>query len=80
MTLFIREVDDVSGGRTPIVLESTRYHIPIVRYFEDSGYLLMIMNPHISYRAKSSNLHKLKSDVIDAHHLCKLYYKEDIVP
>lgn len=35
MTLFIREVDDVSGGRTPIVLVSTRYHIPIVRYFED---------------------------------------------
>ena len=78
---FIREVEDVSGGRPPIVLESTgHYHTPIVQYFEDRGYLLIIVNPLISYRAKSSSLRKVKTDVIDAHHLCELYYKEDLEP
>ncbi|MFJ8260314.1 IS110 family transposase [Peribacillus asahii] len=78
---FIREIEDVSGGRPPIVLESTgHYHTPIVQYFEDRGYLLIIVNPLISYRAKSSSLRKVKTDAIDAHHLCELYYKEDLEP
>ena len=78
---FIREVEDVSGGRPPIVLESTgHYHTPVVQYFEDRGYLLIIVNPLISYRAKSSSLRKVKTDIIDARHLCELYYKEDLEP
>ena len=78
---FIKEVEDVSGGRPPIVLESTgHYHTPVVQYFEDKGYLLIIVNPLISYRAKSSSLRKVKTDVIDARHLCELYYKEDLEP
>ncbi|MED3575637.1 IS110 family transposase [Cytobacillus praedii] len=78
---FIKEVEDVSGGRPPIVLESTgHYHTPVVQYFEDRGYLLIIVNPLISYRAKSSSLRKVKTDIIDAHHLCELYYKEDLEP
>jgi transposase len=65
---FIKEVEDITGGHPPIVLESTgHYHTPIVQYFEDRGYLLIIMNPLISYRAKSSSLRKVKTDIIDAH-------------
>lgn len=78
---FIREVENVSGERPPIVLESTgHYHTPVVQYFEDRGYLLIIVNPLISYRAKSSSLRKVKTDDIDARHLCELYYKEDLEP
>jgi transposase len=78
---FIKELEDVSGGRPPLVLESTgHYHTPIVQYFEDRGYLLIFVNPLISYRAKSSSLRKVKTDLIDAHHLCELYYKEDLEP
>ncbi|MFE4810620.1 IS110 family transposase [Peribacillus simplex] len=78
---FIREVENVSGERPPLVLESTgHYHTPVVQYFEDRGYLLIIVNPLISYRAKSSSLRKVKTDVIDARHLCGLYYKEDLEP
>lgn len=63
------------------MLESTEYyHTSIVQYFEDRGYLLIIVNPLISYRAKSSSLRKVKTDVIDAHHLCELYYKEYLEP
>ena len=78
---FIREVEDITGERPPIVLESTgHYHTPVVQYFEDRGYLLIIVNPLISYRAKSSSLRKVKTDIIDARHLCELYYKEDLEP
>ena len=62
-------------------MESTgHYHTPVVQYFEDRGYLLIIVNPLISYRAKSSSLRKVKTDIIDAHHLCELYYKEELEP
>ena len=79
--VFIREVEEVTGSKPPIVLESTgHYHMPVVQYFEKRGYLLIIVNPLISYKAKSSSLRKVKTDIIDAHHLCELYYKEDLEP
>ncbi len=78
---FLREIEDKTGGKPPIVLESTgHYHTPVVQYFEERGYLLIIINPLISYRAKSSNLRKVKTDLIDAYHLCELYYKEELEP
>ena len=78
---FIKEVEEVSGSKPPLVLESTgHYHTPVVQYFEKRGYLLIVVNPLISYKAKSSNLRKVKTDVIDAHHLCELFYKEDLEP
>ncbi|WP_050613426.1 IS110 family RNA-guided transposase [Bacillus testis] len=78
---FIKEVEERSGSQPPIVLESTgHYHLPVVQYFEKRGYLLIIVNPLISYKAKSSSLRKVKTDIIDAHHLCELYYKEDLEP
>ena len=78
---FLKEIEDVTGIRPPVVLESTgHYHTPVVQYFEERGYLLIIVNPLISYRAKSSSLRKVKTDIIDANHLCELYYKEDLEP
>ncbi|MFB6467404.1 IS110 family transposase [Cytobacillus sp. Hz8] len=78
---FIKELEDVAGERPPIVLESTgHYHKPVAQYFEDRGYLIIMVNPLISYKAKSSSLQKVKTDIIDAGHLCELYYKEDLEP
>jgi len=78
---FIKEIEDISGERPPLVMESTgHYHTPVVQYFEDKGYLIIIVNPLISYKAKSSSLRKVKTDIIDANHLCELYYKEDLEP
>lgn len=35
---FIKKVEDISGKRPPLVLESTgHYHTPIVQYFEENG-------------------------------------------
>ncbi|WNS78847.1 IS110 family transposase [Domibacillus sp. DTU_2020_1001157_1_SI_ALB_TIR_016] len=78
---YLREIEDLTGIRPPVVLESTgHYHTPVVQYFEEKGYLLIIINPLISYRAKNSSLRKVKTDVLDAYHLCELYYKEDLEP
>ena len=78
---FLLEVERVSGVRPPVVLEATgHYHTPVVQYFEERDYLIIIVNPLISYRAKSSSLRKVKTDIIDAHHLCELYYKEELEP
>ena len=74
-------METVSGSKPPLVLESTgHYHIPVVQYFEKRWYLLIVVNPLISYKAKSSSLRKVKTDIFDAHHLCELYYKEDLEP
>ncbi|WP_042349902.1 IS110 family transposase [Bacillus massiliigorillae] len=79
--VFIREIEEVSGSQPPIMLESTgHYHTPVVQYFEKRGYLLIIVNPLISYKTKSSSLRKVKTDIIDAQHLCEMYYKEDLEP
>jgi transposase len=78
---YLREIETLTGIRPPIVLESTgHYHTPVVHYFEERGYLMILINPLVSYRAKSSSLRKVKTDVIDAKHLCELYYKEELEP
>ncbi|MEH7306355.1 IS110 family transposase [Neobacillus drentensis] len=78
---YLREIENLTGIKPPIILEATgHYHTPVVQYFEDRDYLLIIVNPLISYRAKSSNLRKVKTDIIDASHLCEMYYKEDLEP
>ncbi|RST56899.1 IS110 family transposase, partial [Siminovitchia terrae] len=78
---FIKGLEDAAGERPQIILESTgHYHKPVVQYFEDKGYLIIIVNPLISYKAKNSSLRKVKTDLIDANHLCELYYKEELEP
>lgn len=65
-----------------MILESTgHYHAPITQFLEKQNYLFIILNPILSYQAKkSSTLRKVKTDAIDAYHLCELYYKEDFKP
>lgn len=78
---FLIDIENNTGVRPPVVLESTgHYHTPVVQYLEKKGYVTIIVNPLISYKAKSSSLRKVKTDVIDARHLCELYYKEELEP
>jgi transposase len=78
---FLEVVKRETGKKPPIVLEATgHYYSSVVQYLEDRGYLLIIINPLISYKAKSSSLRKVKTDAIDAYHLCELFYKEDLEP
>ncbi|MGM0780073.1 MAG: IS110 family transposase [Bacillota bacterium] len=78
---FLEMIKEETGRKPPIVLEATgHYHSSVVQYLEDRGYLMIIINPLISYKAKSSSLRKVKTDAIDAYHLCELFYKEDLEP
>lgn len=78
---FLEVIKRETGKKPPIVLEATgHYHSSVVQYLAERGYLLIIINPLISYKAKSSSLRKVKTDVVDAYHLCELFYKEDLEP
>lgn len=78
---FLMEVEKAASHKPSVILESTgHYHTPIVQFLEENNYVYIIINPLISYRAKSSNLRKVKTDAIDAYHLCELYYKEELEP
>jgi transposase len=71
----LEEVKRATGQKPPIILESTgHYHSSVVQYLEERGYLLIIVNPLISYKAKSSSLRKVKTEAADAYHLCWLFY------
>ncbi len=78
---FLDLVQKDTGKKPPVILEATgHYQTSVVQYLEERGYLLIIINPLISYKAKSSSLRKVKTDAIDAYHLCELFYKEELEP
>ncbi|NYV66617.1 IS110 family transposase [Bacillus sp. Gen3] len=78
---FLNQVQKETGQKPPVILEATgHYQTPVVQYLDERGYLLIIINPLISYKAKSSSLRKVKTDAIDAYLLCELYYKEEFEP
>jgi transposase len=78
---FLKGIKDITGLQPSVVLEASgHYHAPVVQFLEEHQYLLIIVNPLISHRAKSSSLRKVKTDAIDAFRLCELYYKEDLEP
>lgn len=79
---FLQEIERQADGVPPsVVLESTgHYHIPVIQFLEEINYVYIIVNPLISHRAKSSSLRKVKTDAVDAYHLCELFYKEDLEP
>ncbi|MFY0759989.1 IS110 family transposase [Metabacillus dongyingensis] len=78
---YLDEIKNLTGKKPPVVMESTgHFHLPVVHYLEERDYLLIIVNPLVSYKARSSSLRKVKTDAIDAYHLCELYYKEELEP
>lgn len=81
LVTFLEDVKKETGKKTSIILEATgHYQAPIVHYLEERGYLLIIINQLISYKARSSSLRKVKTDAIDAYLLCELFYKEELEP
>jgi transposase len=77
----LRDVEKESGVRPAIILEATgHYHLPLVKFAEENSYLLIVLNPLTSQRAKKSHLRKVKTDTVDAYHLGELYYKEEFDP
>lgn len=82
LLVFLHEVGSSAGGHQPsVVLESTgHYHFPVIQFLEERNYVYIVVNPLISHRARNSSLRKVKTDAIDAYHLCELFYKEELEP
>ncbi|WEH08236.1 IS110 family transposase [Alicyclobacillus fastidiosus] len=79
---LLRTVEQTAGGVAPIVIfESTgHYHAPISQFLDKQNYTYVLVNPLIAHQAKKSSLRKVKTDALDAYHLCELYYKEEFEP
>ncbi|AXF56542.1 IS110 family transposase [Salicibibacter kimchii] len=76
---FYQDVEHVSGQAPVVIFESTgHYHEPVLQFLEEREITYYLINPVVSYEAKKTSLRKVKTDAIDAHHLCELYYKEDL--
>lgn len=78
---YLKGIETKTGVRPAVILESTgHYHTPIIQCLEDNQFLYILVNPIISYQAKKTSLRKVKTDAVDAYHLCVLYYKEEFEP
>jgi len=74
-------VEALAGVKPTVILESTgHYHVSVVRFLDEHGYVYIVVNPLISHQAKKSSLRKVKTDAIDAYRLCELFYKEEFEP
>ena len=49
---FIKEIEDIRGTTSCYIGINRALSAPVVQYFEDRGYLLIIVNPLISYQGK----------------------------
>lgn len=60
-----------------VILESTStYHLPIVNFFKDRNYQVIVINPLISKEHKRT-LRKTKTDKLDCFILADIYFKGD---
>ena len=69
---FLQSIEEKANTKPVLIMESTgHYHSPVMQFLDSLNYIYIVINPLISYRAKSSSLRKVKTDVIDAYHLCE---------
>jgi transposase len=78
---FLEGVEKEAKVKPTVILEPTgHYHTPVIQFLEEQNFLYILVNPLLSYNAKKSSLRKVKTDEIDAFHLCELFYKEELEP
>ncbi|WP_408008457.1 IS110 family transposase [Pseudalkalibacillus sp. A8] len=78
---FYKEVEREGRQSPTVILESTgHYHEPVTQYFDKHDIVYYLVNPIVSHGAKQTGMRKVKTDALDAAHLCELYYKEDLEP
>lgn len=78
---FLNDLENKSLVKATVILESTgHYQAPIIQFLEKYNYLYIVINPILSYQSKKTSLRKVKTDAIDAFHLCELFYKEELEP
>lgn len=79
--LQLQKVEKESGSRPHVILEATgHYHLPVVGFLREHGYVVILLNPLTAQRAKRAHLRKVKTDAADAMHLAALYYQDEFEP
>lgn len=61
-----------------VIMESTSiYHYPVMRYFLEQGYEVIVVNPNL-VKKSSTSFRKTKTDRLDAIKIAETYFKEEI--
>lgn len=69
------ELERASGSKPHVVLEATgNYSKPIVQYFQQLGYKIVVLNPLQTSTQKRKNIRKVKTDPIDTYRIAQVYY------
>ncbi|WP_425800822.1 IS110 family transposase [Desulfitobacterium sp. Sab5] len=64
-----------TGKRPHVVMEATgNYSKPIMAYFQDAGYKVVVLNPLQTHAEKKKSVRKIKTDPIDANRIAQVYY------
>jgi transposase len=75
------KVEQESGQKPWVILEATgHYHLSLLDFLHEHGYVAVVVNPLTSQKAKKTHLRKVKTDAQDAFHLAELFYKEEFEP
>lgn len=74
-TKYLLELETASGSKPHVVLEATgNYSKPIVKYFQEHGYEIVVLNPLQTSTQKRKNVRKVKTDPIDTYRIAQVYY------
>ena len=61
-----------------VFMESTStYHYPVMRYFLELGYEVIVVNPNL-VKKSSTSFRKTKTDRLDCIKIAETYFKEEI--
>lgn len=71
----LKELESRTGIKPDIVLEATgNYSKPLVGFFQNSGYRVIVLNPIMTHQLKAKSVRKVKTDPVDVARIAKVYY------
>ena len=81
LTTLLKDMEGVTGVTPKVVLEATgNYSKPIVSYFINNHYEVIVLNPLQTHNQKKKTIRKVTTDPVDANRISKVYYLNDSSP
>lgn len=74
--LTIRE-EQIKQELTVFMESTSTYHYPVMRYFLEQGYEVIVVNPNL-VKKSSTTFRKTKTDRLDSIKIAETYFKEEI--
>lgn len=77
----LTDMESVSGLKPQVVLEATgNYSKPLVSFFMDHGYEVVVLNPIETHFLKKKAIRKVKTDPVDAIRIAQVFYQSTYKP